>query len=216
MNRKKKIAIITTILFFAVAIFFVLNVREKTKMANFSQDKVAEETDVDLIDKYRTQLPELAEKAKSGNTDDLHEYAVAQYATGDPVGAEKTYRAQIAKGGDDAEVHNKLANALRDQQKFAEAAVEYEIAIAKDKKLLKAYYNLGSMYQNMMDDGERAIETYKKGIENNPKSADMFFYLGVAYEKTGDMKNAKESYASALGINGNNIAAKTALERLEK
>ena len=214
MSRKKEVIrillVLVVVLVTAFGLYFSKN-KEKTT----SNDQVAEKTNSgDLIAEYQLQLPELAEKAKSGNVDDLHKYAVAQYATGDPAGAEKTYREQIAGGTDNAEVYNSLANSLRDQGKFPEAVVEYEKAIEKDKKMLKAYYNLGSMYQNMMDNCGKAIDVYKKGIENNPKSSDMFFYLGNAYEKANDMNGAKDAYESALGIDKNNVAAKAALERL--
>jgi tetratricopeptide (TPR) repeat protein len=168
----------------------------------------------DLIGQYRSELPDLKKKSESNNPQDLQDYAIAQYAVGDAVGAEQTLRKQISKGGDGAIVHYSLGNALRDQKKTDDAISEYKTAIDKDKSLLSAYFNLGSIYQYSLKDLAKAEDVYKQGIENNPKNADLQVLLGQVYEQKGDIAAARISYEAALAIQSDNASAKAALDRL--
>ncbi len=169
-----------------------------------------------IIDKYKSQLPDLKEKAQSGKAGDLKNYAVAQYATGDAQGAVDTYTNLIQSGAQAAVNYNNLANALRDQKKYDEAIKNYESAISKDKNLLSAYFNLGSVYQYNLGQMDKAVDVYKEGIRNNPKSADLAVFLGQAYEQMKDTANAKSAYEAALKLQSTNAAAKAALDRLAK
>jgi tetratricopeptide (TPR) repeat protein len=168
----------------------------------------------DLVSQYRVQLDDLKKKSESENPQDIQNYAVAQYATGDAQGAEQTYRKQVEKGGDSAMVRNNLGNALRDQKKFDEAIGEYKEAINKDKSLISAYLNMGSVYQYSLQDPSKAIDVYKQGIENNPKTADLYIFLAQAYEQTKDTEAAKSTYKAVLEIQSENAAAKAGLKRL--
>ncbi len=181
----------------------------------FKQKKATEtQSPKDLVSQYRNQLDELKEKAEGGNAQDIQNYAVAQYATGDAQGAEQTYKKQIENEGDSAMVRNNLGNALRDQKKFDEAIGEYKEAINKDKSLISAYLNMGSVYQYSLQDPSKAIDVYKQGIENNPKIADLHIFLAQAYEQTKDTEAAKNAYRAALEIQSENAAAKAGLKRL--
>ncbi len=209
-NRKRRIFfvivfVVCIVIIIAGAVFLWKDKDKKTEKQESSKD---------LVSQYNDQLDELKEKAQNGNSQDIQNYAIAQYATGDNQGAEQTYRKQIEKGGDSALVRNNLANALRDQKKTDEAINEYKEAINKDKNLISAYLNAGSVYQYSLQKPDSAVEIYKQGIENNSNNIDLRVFLAQAYEQMKDVENAKKIYHEILEMQSENVAAKTALQRL--
>lgn len=168
----------------------------------------------DIISQYQEQLPQLKEKAGNGSSVDLQNYAIAQYATGDVAGAEQTYRKQIEKGGENAMVHNNLANSLRDQKKYDEAVEEYKKAISQSPQTLTYYANLGGLYQYNLKDADRAVEIYLQGIEKNPDYVDLYVLVALVYEQKDDNEKAAEYFEKALELQESNGAAKAGLERM--
>lgn len=213
LRRPIKIAIGVLVLAVAVLAVWAAIVHHKRSEMKEAPKPAASNN---IIDKYKSQLPDLEKKAQSGKAGDLKNYAVAQYATGDAQGAADTYTKLIQSGAQAAVNYNNLANALRDQKKYDEAIKNYESAISKDKNLLSAYFNLGSVYQYNLGQIDKAIDVYKEGIQNNPKSADLEVFLGQAYEQMKDTANAKSAYEAALKLQSTNAAAKAALDRLAK
>lgn len=211
-DPQKKKKIVTVLLTMVILLLVAIGGFSVWK---FKQKKATEtQTPKDLVSQYRVQLDDLKKKSESENPQDIQNYAVAQYATGDAQGAEQTYKRQIEKGGDSAMIRNNLGNALRDQKKFDEAIGEYREAVNKDKSLISAYLNMGSVYQYSLQDPSKAIDVYKQGIENNPKIADLHIFLAQAYEQTKDTEAAKNAYRAALEIQSENAAAKAGLKRL--
>jgi tetratricopeptide (TPR) repeat protein len=82
-----------------------------------------------------------------------------------------------------ANVHFQKGEAYEDQQRFKEAAQEYEKAIDIDSGYAEAYSNLGFSYrkQGRYDD---AIRAYKRAIALKPDLAEAHEYLGEAYAET--------------------------------
>jgi Tfp pilus assembly protein PilF len=92
---------------------------------------------------YEKQIVDLTAKLKSSPKDlaMLQDLAVAQYQTGKFQDAAKTYEAMLAIQ-DTAVVHNNYGNVLRDMGKSAEAAQQYQKALALDPSLMVATVNL--------------------------------------------------------------------------
>lgn len=170
---------------------------------------------VQLVDQYRKQLKELESKAKSGSANDLQNYGIALYATGDLAKAEEIYRKQLSVDGENAVAHNNLANTLRDEKKFEEAAAAYERAIKFSPQAANPYMNLASLYQYSLKDIDKAIKVYERGMESNPKVVDFPNLIGLAYEQKEDSKKAEEFFKKALVIQSDNQTAKAGLERLQ-
>ncbi|PLX12440.1 MAG: hypothetical protein C0598_06000 [Marinilabiliales bacterium] len=47
---------------------------------------------------------------------------------------------------------------------------------------------------------ENAIEVFKENVKRYPESANVYDSLGEAYEKSGDIKKARENYAKAVNL----------------
>jgi tetratricopeptide (TPR) repeat protein len=168
----------------------------------------------DIVEQYRSQLKDLKEKAKSNNATDLQNYAVALYVTGDLNEAEGAYKKQLAVDENNWVAKNNLANVLRDEKKFDEAIDYYEQAIKLFPKSVNTYINLGSIYQYSLNDTDKALDVYARGMKANPESADLPVVAALAYDQSGNKEKAKENFKKALEIQENNQAAKDGLERL--
>lgn len=96
--------------------------------------------------------------------------------------AEVRYRKALDENINSYEAGFNLGNSLYKQQKFDEAAEQYELLVTKsdDKKQLgEAYYNLGNA---QLGGGklEESIATYKQSLRMNPSDTAAKYNLAVA------------------------------------
>jgi len=76
--------------------------------------------------------------------------------------------------------------------------------VLTDSTYYKAYYNLGNLY--LADDKfNMAIEQYKMASKYCPANAYIFYNLGCAYIKSGDLRKAKSAFIRAIELK-NNVA----------
>lgn len=208
-NRKRIVIAVAVVLLAGLAVGIYKKIQHNKTL------KEAQSTRVELVDQYKKQLPELKERASSNTANDLQNYAIALYATGNLGEAEQAYQKQLAVDGNNSVAHNNLANVLRDEKKFEEASQHYEQSLKLSPKSINTYINLGNLYQYSLKDTGKAIEVYNRGIEANPESVDLNILVALAYERAGDKENAQKSFEKALKLQGENKTAKAGLERLK-
>jgi tetratricopeptide (TPR) repeat protein len=216
-KNKKFVTIAGVVIVIVILIVFAF-IKKSSFMGKFVSQKSADNKQNGantLIDQYKSSLPNLAEKSKSNNAQDLQNYAVAQYATGDVAGAETTYKKQIEVDKNNAIAHNNLANAYRDQGNYEDAIKEYKAAISISPQTTTSYINLGNMYQYSLGKTDQAMEVYKEAIDQNKDSVDLYVLLAGTYEASSDKDNAKKYFQKALEIQPENQAAKVGLERIK-
>lgn len=182
---------------------------------NKNLQKPKPSSSLELSEQYRKQLPDLKNRAESNSANDLQNYGIALYATGNLQEAEQTYKKQIEVDPENSVAHNNLANTLRDEKKFEQAAEEYEQAIKFSPKALNSYTNLASLYQYSLGDLDKAIAVYGRAIEAMPDNADFNVLLGIAFEQKKDFANARKSFEKALMLQENNQPAKAGIERIK-
>lgn len=91
------------------------------------------------------------------------------------------YRKSIAIKPDDAAVHALVTLALASAGKTEEAMKEVQEVAKLDPAMAgQSYYNLGAIYTNRGKSKE-AVEAFKKAIEIDPKNAQSYYQLGIAY-----------------------------------
>lgn len=81
-------------------------------------------------------------------------------------------------------------NASLDAGDVSESLKKFETAAQKDPKNATVLFNLAALYDKAKQT-DKAIETYKKTIEINPKYGDAYFNVGVIYFNEGVEINKK-------------------------
>ena len=119
--------------------------------------------------------------------------------------ASSTFMDAVKKKGDDFGAHYNLANSLYKKKMYDQANAEYQ----KAQKLTKnpdekaaSFYNMGNSYlQN--GNVEKAIESYKNALKNNPDNEAILKNLQIAKKKQ-NQKQDKEQQQNQKQNNQNN------------
>src|SRR5438874_7376020 len=104
----------------------------------------------------------------------------------------------IAEKDDFAYAHFQLGYAYTGLQKKKEARGEYERAMQLDPKMPEAALNLGILLLN--EEPGSAVAPLHRAVELLPTQSRPRTLLGLAYEKSGDLKNAESAYEGALAL----------------
>jgi len=88
--------------------------------------------------------------------------------------------------------------ALRDEARKA-----YQEALRLDATCLSAYVGLGRVYTDLQD-YERALETYRRGLEKHPKEVALWFAQGMCLARMKDFTRAAGSFHKAIEIDPEN------------
>ncbi|MBQ0034094.1 MAG: tetratricopeptide repeat protein, partial [Bacteroidales bacterium] len=134
-------------------------------------------------------LPAMAQKESSNVRKGNKEYNKEKYAE-----AEVQYRKGLEQNPGSFEAHFNLGDALFRQEKYPEAAGEWQRAAqqlkpGKDgklsdsdkKKLAQAYHNIGNSFYAQQDYG-KAVEAYKQSLMANPKDDETRYNLVKAMQ----------------------------------
>jgi Flp pilus assembly protein TadD len=104
----------------------------------------------------------------------------------------------LAEKDDFAYAHFQLGYAYTALQKSKEARGEYERAMVLDPKMPEAALNLGILLLN--EEPAAAVAPLQRAVELLPTQSRPRALLGLAYEKSGDAKNAASAYEVALAL----------------
>jgi Flp pilus assembly protein TadD len=104
----------------------------------------------------------------------------------------------LAEKDDFAYAHFQLGYAYTGLQKSKEARGEYERAMQLDAKMPEAALNLGILLLN--EEPAAAVTPLQRAVELLPTQSRPRTLLGLAYEKSGDLKNAASAYEAALAL----------------
>ena len=104
----------------------------------------------------------------------------------------------LAEKDDFAYAHFQLGYAYTGLYKNKEARSEYERAVQLDPKMPEAALNLGILLLN--EEPAAAVAPLQRALELLPMQSRPRTLLGLAYEKSGDLKNAASMYEGALAL----------------
>ncbi len=123
---------------------------------------------------------------------------LANARTGDPKGAQRSYRRGLEIDPDNAELRNALGWALFQEGKPSEAVAEYQRALAVDPDYVKAHNNiaLALIELGRLDE---AAHHFKRSVELEP-NADIYSDLGFVMDRKGKTIKAMSYYRKALDI----------------
>jgi tetratricopeptide (TPR) repeat protein len=118
----------------------------------------------------------------------------------------------IAEKPDVAYVHFQLAYAYTALKRPEDARPEYEKCIALDPKIAEAQLNLGILLLD--SDAKAAVLPLQKAVELLPAQSRPRFLLGLALERSGDLKGAADSFDGAAHLDPKNVESLIQLGRI--
>jgi tetratricopeptide (TPR) repeat protein len=86
---------------------------------------------------------------------------------------------------------------LQEAGRFAEAAVEWRLYLRAHPQSAEAYANLG-LLESRQDHYKEAIPLYRKAMALDSSATGIQLDLGLAYFKSGELKEANETFTSLL------------------
>ena len=104
----------------------------------------------------------------------------------------------LAEKDDFAYAHFELGYAYTGLGRSKEARPQYERALQLDPKMAEAALNLGILLLN--DEPQASATALAKAVELRPSESRPRALLGLAYEKSGNLKEASGAYESALAL----------------
>ncbi len=111
----------------------------------------------------------------------------------------------ITEKPDVAFAHFQLAYAYTALKRTEEARTEYEKCVALDPKMAEAQLNLGILLLDK--DPAAAVDPLRKAVDLLPSQSRPRFLLGLAQERSGDLKGAADSLEGASRLDPKNEEA---------
>jgi Flp pilus assembly protein TadD len=143
-----------------------------------------------------------APKAPAGSTqklrnplNDLLDEAQAALDKNDFAAAIPPLQRFIAEKPDEAFAHFQLAYAYTGLKHMDEAQAEYEKCVALDAKMAEAQLNLGILL--LEKDPAAAVAPLRRAVDLLPSQSRPRVLLGLAQERSGDLKGSAESFEGA-------------------
>jgi protein O-GlcNAc transferase len=118
----------------------------------------------------------------------------------------------IAEKPDVAFAHFQLAYAYTALKRAEEARAEYEKSVALDPKMAEAQLNLGILL--LEKDPAAAVAPLQKAVELLPSQSRPRYLLGVALERSGDLKGAADSFEGASRLDAKDADSLLQLARI--
>ncbi len=138
-------------------------------------------------------------KDQSLNISGALQSAVKHHQKGELQQAEAIYHQVLRMDKNNADAHNNLGVALKEQGKLEEAIACYRRALSLKPDYLEAYNNLGIALE---EQGrlEEAIACYRRALSLNPDFHMTHYNLGVALKEQGKLEEAIACYRRALSL----------------
>ena len=114
------------------------------------------------------------------------------------------YRKGLELAPTDSTLRLNLIAALRNDEKFAEAAAEYEVLSEQEPDNFGIYRELGELYIQL-DDADSARKTYQQMIDRDPNSASTYLILAEVYTGNEWIEDAIAAYQKAISLAPNNL-----------
>ena len=171
------------------------------KVATLTQ--VYFEDDVDTAIDCYTKLLEI----ESNNANIYYELGHLYLKKDDMINSVNAFKLAMEKDSENPFYHNALAYALVRADQYDEACEHYKFAIDKNPSpewTAIVCQALSSLYRNVYDDIDTAIDLLKNAIILDENNDESFVELGDIYSETEDIDSAIKAYCEAIKLNPKN------------
>ena len=211
VKRNRYVAVAVIVLLAIVILLYIFINANNSQVTNITPSTNQ------LIDSYKSKIPELEGKVELNPNDStaVHDLAIALYATGDITGAKEKYLIESNLNPSNPVTFNNLGNAYRDTGDNNKAIEAYKKSIELDKTQVNAYLNLANLYIYTTNQFDLGINTLLAALESNPNNSEvMYMQIGSSYLVQNKKDLAKDAYNKVLEFNPNNSGAINALKNL--
>lgn len=174
------------------------------KVATLTQIYFEEEVNT-AIDCYSRLL-----EVEDNNAEIYYELGHLYLKKEDIINSINAFKLALEKDNENPFYHNALAYALVKAEQYEEASEHYKYAIAKnpDNEWTSIVCQaLASLYHNVFDDIDAALELLKNSIILDKNNDEAFLELGNIYSETEDVDSAIKAYCEAIKLNPKNASA---------
>lgn len=128
----------------------------------------------------------------------------------DVINSVNAFKLALEKDEENPFYHNALAYALVKAEQYEDACEHYKIAIDKNPDpewTAIVCQALASLYHNVFDDIDTAIDLLKTAIILDENNDEIFIELGDIYLQTDDIDSAIKAYCEAIKLNPKNAVS---------
>jgi len=144
-------------------------------------------------------------KDPTGNPAAYYYYGKSLFETGQNEQAEAALKKCLELNPEIKGAHFFLGNIYMRQERFADAAGEYEQEAMRSPDQDVVLYNLAEA-RNKVGDKEQALTAYQKAAELNPSRPEPLMQMAAIYEERGDTAKRDEIYEQVKAVDPKNAA----------
>lgn len=164
------------------------------------------ENDIDTALDCYSKLLEVEENSSNIYYEIGHLYLKKE----DIINSVNAFKLALEKDEENPFYHNALAYALVKAEQYEDACEHYKIAIDKNPDpewTAIVCQALASLYHNVFDDIDTAIDLLKTAIILDENNDEIFIELGDIYLQTDDIDSAIKAYCEAIKLNPKNAVS---------
>ena len=178
-------------------------------VVEFNEYRAAPMDEKDAAMKKAINTFEVSARIKPDEAQSYTMLSTCNHLAGNTDKSEDYILKAVALSPDDANVNLTAGQIFMQKQEFETALPYIQKAVELEPSNTKSIRNLAQVYYDM-GQLEKSIQTYEVAIDketNREVKADLYFNLGILYNKVGNLEEAEYHFTNALDENPDDIEA---------
>jgi tetratricopeptide (TPR) repeat protein len=178
-------------------------------VVEFNEYRAAPMDEKDAAMKKAINTFEVSARIKPDEAQSYTMLSTCNHLAGNTDKSEDYILKAVALSPDDANVNLTAGQIFMQKQEFETALPYIQKAVELEPSNTKSIRNLAQVYYDM-GQLEKSIQTYEVAIDketNREVKADLYFNLGILYNKVGNLEEAEYNFTNALDENPDDVEA---------
>jgi len=178
-------------------------------VVEFNEYRAAPMDEKDAAMKKAINTFEVSARIKPDEAQSYTMLSTCNHLAGNTDKSEDYILKAVALSPDDANVNLTAGQIFMQKQEFETALPYIQKAVELEPSNTKSIRNLAQVYYDM-GQLEKSIQTYEVAIDketNREVKADLYFNLGILYNKVGNLEEAEYHFTNALDENPDDVEA---------